>query len=141
MRLHDIANGGVEAQNWTGMLYNRPVSLLIDYFIINLKDSEARTDFEASSFPARKLKSKSDENEAAIKNGVDYEPIGCEWMFGVLKARYREPAGRPIVRITKQLGEMETVIIRELGVGCEIRKVSGIGLGRKEGTLRVWVGF
>ena len=32
---------GVEAQKWTMMLYNRPVRLVIDYFIINLKDGEA----------------------------------------------------------------------------------------------------
>ena len=47
----------VEGQNWTMMLYNRPVSLVIDYFIINLNASEAGVDFEASSFSKRKLKS------------------------------------------------------------------------------------
>ena len=52
------------------MLYNRPISLVIDYFIINLKDSAARTDKESSGFLGRKLKSKTDENEEASKNGV-----------------------------------------------------------------------
>ena len=47
-----------EAQRWTRMLYNRPISLVIDYFIINLKDTEVRRDFEASGFLKRKSKSR-----------------------------------------------------------------------------------
>ena len=97
------------------MLYNLPVSLVIDYFTANLEDSGARADVEAGSFSKRKPKSKSDENEEAIKNGAEYEPIGYEWVFKVLKSRYHEPVGQPIVRIAKQLGEMEAVIIRESG--------------------------
>ena len=85
----------IEAQRWTRMLYNRPISLAVDYFIINLQDSKARTDVEASGFAKHKSKSKTDENEEAIKNGDGYEHIDCEWMFKVSKSRYQEPVGRP----------------------------------------------
>ena len=39
---------GNEAKIWTMMLYNRPISLAIDCFIINLKDSGDSADKEAS---------------------------------------------------------------------------------------------
>ena len=72
------------------------------------------------------MRSKTDENEEDIKNGDGYEPIDCVWMFKVFKSRYQEPHGVPVVRIAKQLDELETVIYRELGVGCATREVSGI---------------
>ena len=43
------------------------------------------------------------------------------------RGEYREPDGVPIVRIAKQLGDIDKVIYRELEVGCEIRKVIWIG--------------
>ena len=56
----------------------------------------------ASIVSKRKLKSKSDDDEEAIKNGVEYEPIDYEWMFKVLKSGYQEPVAQPIIRIVKQ---------------------------------------
>ena len=66
---------GTEAPRWTRMLYNRPISLAVDYFAVNLKNSEFRKDSEASCLPKHKSKSETDENEEAIKKGVVYEPI------------------------------------------------------------------
>ena len=60
---------GYEAERWTRMLYNHPASLVIAYVIINMKDIGALTGKEASVYAKRKLKSKTDENEGAIKNG------------------------------------------------------------------------
>ena len=106
-----------EARRWTRMLYNPPISLAIDYSIINLKDSEARKDKEAIGYSKRKLKSKSDENEADIKNEGIYEHIDYECMSKVFKSRYKETVGSPIARIATQLNESGGIFFRELGVG------------------------
>ena len=60
---------GSEAKRWTRMLRNRPVSIAIDCFSVNLKDSGSLTGTDASGYSKRKLKSKVDENEEAIKMG------------------------------------------------------------------------
>ena len=73
-----------------------PVILAIGCFIINLEDSGDLTDKEAIGHLRHKLKSKVDENEEALKNGVDFEHIDSEWAFEVFKARYQEPVGAPI---------------------------------------------
>ena len=127
---------GVDAQKWTAMLYNHAVRLVIDYFVINLKGGEARTDRDASSFSIHNMKSESDENEEAIKNGGEYEHIGYEWMFEVLKSRYHEPDGRHVVRIIKQLSEMETLLIRELGVGVRNPEGACGWVGKKRMELK-----
>ena len=74
---------------------NRSVTSAIGCFIVNLKDSKDTIDKEAIGHLERKLKSKVRDNEEAIKNVVEFEPIEYELMFGFFKARYQEPAGRP----------------------------------------------
>ena len=59
-----------DARRWTSMLYNRPVSLVIDYSVINLKDSEARTDKESSGYLKYKLKAKTDKLKKIVKMRV-----------------------------------------------------------------------
>ena len=118
---------GDGAKIWTMMLYNRPVSSAIDCFIINLKDSSDTIDKEASGHLDHKLKTKVEDNEKDMQNGVEFGPIEYEWLFGVFKARYQEPAGAPVTRITKQLSELETVIYSELGV--RVRNPEGVWAG------------
>ena len=57
-------------------------------------------------------------------------------MFEVFKSMYQEPAGAPIVRIAKQLGDLETIIYRELWVG--VRTPEGVldWIGGKSGELK-----
>ena len=98
------------------MLHNRPVSLGVDYFINNLKETTSRTDVAGGGFLKRKLKSGTGENEEAVKKGGVYGPIDYVWMFKVLRTKYREPDGSHIVRIAKQLSEIEGIILRELEV-------------------------
>ena len=78
-----------------------------------------------------KLKAKVEENEEAMNNGAEFEPITAEWAFAILKARHYEPAGQPITRITNQLGNLNDVIWNELGLG--VRTPEGVWdwLGRK----------
>ena len=45
-------------------------------------------------------------------------------MFMILKDRHYEPAGRPITRITNQLGNLDDVIWKELGLG--VRTPEGV---------------
>ena len=62
---------------------------------------------------------------------VESEPISAEWAFAIFRAVHYEPAGRPIARITKQLGNLDAVIWRELGL--RVRAPGGVwgGIGRK----------
>ena len=63
------------------------------------------------------MSSKIEDNEEAILRGESYEPIGYERMFMILKSKYQEPDGAPIVRPKRQLGEIGKAIARELEVG------------------------
>ena len=65
----------------------------------------------------RKLEIKVRDNEDAIMNGVWFGPIDYEWAFSVPNARYQEPAGRPISRISKQVNALGEVVEIQLGVG------------------------
>ena len=99
------------------MLYNRPISSGVYYFVNNWKDRKgSQIDVDACGFLKRKAKSEIEENEKSILMGELYGPIGYDWMFRILNAKYQEPEGETIARLTKQLGEMDKVITRELGV-------------------------
>ena len=58
-------------------------------------------------FLKHKVSAKIEDNEQSILKGATYEPIDYEWMFRTLRSKYQDPDGAPIVRPTKQLGEME----------------------------------
>ena len=66
---------------------------------------------------AYKLKASVEENEEAVKNGGEFGPITAERAFSTLRDRRYEPAGKPITRITGLLGDLNTVIWREIGLG------------------------
>ena len=104
--------GKEEAKRWAETLYNHPVSSVVDYSIVNLGASSDRINTESGGRLKYKLKAKVEENEEAIKNGVDFEPITTEWMFMTLKARHYEPAEQPITRITNHLNNLNDVIWR-----------------------------
>ena len=101
---------GKEAKRWTRTLYNHPVSSAIDYFVINLMGSSDIIDRESSGHVQHKLKIKVGDNEEAIRNGAELDPIDIEWTFRIFKARRQEPAGQPIAGITKQLNALGAVI-------------------------------
>ena len=50
---------------------------------------------DAGCFLKRKLKSKTDENEEAIKKGDVYEPTDYEWAFEVFKPDTKNRSDRP----------------------------------------------
>ena len=122
---------GKEAKRWAETRYNRPVSSVVDYFVVTLGASSGRIDIESDGRLKYKLRAKVAENEESIKNGVEFGPITAEWAFVTLKARHYEPAGQPITRITNQLGNLNDVIWKELGL-C-VRTPEGVWdwLGRK----------
>ena len=64
-----VYSEGGEAKRWTRMLYNRPVSLATDCFIINLKASGDLEDKEAIGPLGRKSNSTMDGNEESLKEG------------------------------------------------------------------------
>ena len=108
---------GKEAKMWEKTLYNHPVSSVIDYFILNLRESSDIMDRKSSGHLERKLKIKVGENEESVKNRVEFGPINVAWACAIFRARHYEPVGRPISRITKQLNNPDTVIWKELGIG------------------------
>ena len=62
------------------------------------------------------MESEIGENEKAILKCEERDPFGYEWMFNVLRGKCRKPEGAPIVRIAKQLSEIERVIHPEFGL-------------------------
>ena len=71
-----------------------------------------------------------------LGGGGLYEPIDYVWMFRILRAKYQEPGGVPIFRITQQLSESKGIILRELGIG--VRKPDGAWgrLGKKRRDIK-----
>ena len=119
------------------MLYNRPVSSGVDYFVNNSNDNKAsKIDVEAGGFLKHKSMSKIDESEKAIVRGELCDPVGYDWMFKILMGKYREPLGEPTVRIAKQLGEAKGVITRDLEVGVRNPEGGWDWLGRKRRDLK-----
>ena len=106
-----------------------PASLGLDCFTINLnlEDSGALTDREASGHAKRKLKSKVGEDEEALKTGVCYEPIDYEWMFEVLGPCIRNRWGAHSANRETVEWVRGNYLSRIRGTGCEIRKASKIG--------------
>jgi len=60
-------------------------------------------------------------------------------VFATLKARRYEPAGKPVTRIANQLGNLDDVIWKELGLGVATPEGVWDWLGRKkEESWKVW---
>ena len=55
-----------------------------------------------------------DQNEKLLLQGEVLEPIGCEWMFGISKGKYKERPGESIVRLMAQVEDINQVIYKEL---------------------------
>ena len=83
-----------------------------------------------------KLRAKIEQNEEAIKNGSEFEPVATEWMFPTLKSKRYEPSGQPIARIANQLGDLNKVIWRELGIGIRTPEGAWDWIGRKRRELK-----
>ena len=86
---------GKGAKRWTRALYNHPIRSVIDYYIINLKESSDVMDKESSGHVKHKLRIKVGGNGSAIKNRVEFEPVDIEWMCRIFNARHQERAGDP----------------------------------------------
>ena len=106
---------GNVAKMWGKTLYSHPITSVIDYSAANLCASLNKTDFESGGHLKYKMRSKVEENEEDLNNGVVFEPITAEWMFNILKARHPKPAGQPIMRVANQLNNLNDAIWKELG--------------------------
>ena len=105
------------------MLYNRPVSLGIDYFVNNLKGVRLKRTYWVEVSQKRKLKSKTDEiEEEEMKKGMLTNRYVSA--FKIPKPKYPAQVGSPIVRIMKQLSEIEGIIFLELWIG--VRNPEGV---------------
>ena len=78
------------AKRWKNPLYNRPVSSAVEYFINNLKNSEKILDRGAGDFLKCHFRKEMDQNDNLLTSGGSYGEIGYEWMFRILKGKYKE---------------------------------------------------
>ena len=61
------------ARRWNNLLYNRPVSRVIEYYINNLKESSNILDRGAGDFLKSQFRKKQDQNEKAVALGETFE--------------------------------------------------------------------
>ena len=115
---------GADTTRWVMMLYNRAVNFGLDYVVNNpMGRATSKIDVCAGGFLKHKAESEIGENEKAISKGEEYDSVGCEWTFEVLRGKCRGPGGAPIVRIAKHLCGVGSVLHRELRSG--VRNPSG----------------
>ena len=107
------------ARRWNNLLYNHPVSSVIEYYINNLKESPNILNNGAGDFLKNQFRKKQDQNEKSLALGEDFEKIGYEWMFRILKEKYQERPGEAIRRVTLQLENINQVIYQELAQGIQ----------------------
>ena len=116
---------GIAAKRWARKLYSRPLSSVVDYFINSIRENKnSPMGKNAGGFLKQKVELEMEENEKALLEGNDFEPISYEWVFMIFKAKYREQEGVPIVRIMCQLSAIGTAIYRELEPG--VRNPEGV---------------
>ena len=72
-----------------------------------------------------------DQNDRLLPKEEQFEPIGCEWMFGLLKEKYQERPGEAIMRLMAQLEDIDQAIYKELEEGVQDPEGCGIGHQRK----------
>ena len=82
-----------------------------------------------------KLRAEIEQNEEAIKNGGEFEPIATEWLFSTLKSKHYEPSGQPITRIANKLNDLNRVVWKELGIGIGAPEGLWDWIGRKRREL------
>ena len=107
------------ARRWKNLLYNHPVSSAIEYFINNLQSSGKILDKGAGGFSKFNFREKMEENEKLLAEEESYEKIGYDWMFRILKDKYKEKPGESIKRLTSQLENANQVIYQELEEGVQ----------------------
>ena len=83
------------AKRWGNLLYNHPVSNVIEYFIGNLRDSRNPLDRGSGigGFLKRNSRKKMGLNEELVTKGEVFEKYGYEWMFRALEGKYEERPG------------------------------------------------
>ena len=77
-----------------------------------------------------------DQNEDLLTAGESYGEIGYEWMFRILKEKYKEIPGEAIRRLMTQLEGMNQVIYQELGEGVQDPEGVRGWLSRKRDDLQ-----
>ena len=65
------------------------------------------------------FRNKMDQNDNLLTSGESYGKIGYEWMFRILKEKYKERPGEAIKRLMMQLEGMNQVIYQELEEGVQ----------------------
>ena len=109
-----FANWETEAKRRKNRLYNHPVSHIIEYFIINFKNSVQTVGRTASDYLKRQLGKKVEKSEKLMLGNKEFERIGFDWMFTLLKEKFEETQAQGIIKLSAQLGEMNQVVYQEL---------------------------
>ena len=126
---------GNRSKKMENLLYNHPVGHIIEYFIINLKSSGEIMDKTAGDFLRRRLGKKMDQNGLLAKE-EEFEPIVCDWMFGLLKGKFQDTPGEAIMRLMAQLENINQVIYKELEKGVQDPEGAWGWLSKKRDDLQ-----
>ena len=131
-----------DARRWAMMLYNRPISMAVDYFVNNMNDNETSVIYKnAGGFSKHKSEAKVEENEKATIQWGNYDPVSYAWAFKVLRGKFRGPEGVPIFRIMWNLSGIDKVKYRELEPGVCRPEVAWDWVGKKRIDLKAMGGY
>ena len=73
-----------------------------------------------------------------ISENKEFDIIGFDWMFALLKAKFEETDSQGIKKLTLQLEEMIQVIYQELEEGNRDPEGAWGWLSKKRAIYRVW---
>ena len=90
----------------------------------------------ASDYLKRHLGKKVEKNEKLMLENKEFEKIGFDWMFTLLKEKFEESQAQGIIKLSAQLGEMNQVIYQELGEGIRDPEGAWDWLSKKRGDLQ-----
>ena len=77
-----------------------------------------------------------EQNDGLLEKGKEFEPIGCDWMLGILKDKFQERPGEAVTKLTAQLEDINQVIYRELDEGVQDPEGAWDWLSKKRGDLQ-----
>ena len=112
------------------------MSHIIEYFIINFGNSAATADRTASDYLKRHLGKKVEKNEKLMMENKEFEIIGFDWMFTLLKEKFEETQAQGVIKLIAQLGEMNQVIYQELDEGIRDPEGAWGWLSKKRDDLQ-----
>ena len=100
------------------------MSSVIEYFTNNLKNGGALLGRGAVDFLKSHLRKKMDQDDKSLSLGGPYGQIGYEWMFRILKEKYKERPAEAIKRLTNAIRRYEPGVLPGARRSCTRPRMS-----------------